>query len=214
MGLDLLDLVFRIKKCFCVRMMRAVAGSRLYDSAFDPPAIVNKEGGTRPPRNLWGNQDEGSSPGGISVLSGGPLTAWSSLALAARSQTEYAIRLMPDSPVVVGRCDGHLPPYLDPAYRPTRIVPGTGQAVLHSGGYGADVRVSRAHFMLLGVSRGILFVNGVPRRGGGIRPPLNGTRLLAPEGRDLSPGEEYVIESGTAMVVRLPNRTELRIDAQ
>jgi hypothetical protein len=29
----------------------------------------------------------------------------------------------------------------------------------------------------------------------------------------LSPGEEYLIESGTAMVVRLPNETELRIDA-
>jgi hypothetical protein len=68
--------------------------------------------------------------------------------------------------------------------------------------------------MLLGVSRGILFVNGVPRRGGGIRPPLNGTRLVAPEGRVLSPSEEYLIESGSAMVVRLPNGTELRIDAR
>ncbi len=213
MGLDLLDLVFRLKKCFGVRIMRAVAGSRLYDSAFDPPAVVKKPGGTRAPRDLRGDQDDGSRPGGISVLSGSPLTTWSSLALTARSQTEYAIRLMPDSPVVVGRCDGLLPPYLDPAYRPTTIVPGTGQAVLHSGGYGTDICVSRAHFMLLGVSRGILFVNGVPRRGGGIRPPRNGTTLIAPEGRVLSPGEEYLIKSGTAMVVRLPNRTELRIDA-
>jgi hypothetical protein len=31
--------------------------------------------------------------------------------------------------------------------------------------------------------------------------------------RVLSPGEEYLIESGTAMVVRLPNGTELRINA-
>jgi hypothetical protein len=92
-------------------------------------------------------------------------------------------------------------------------MPGTGQAVLHSGGYGRDYYVSRAHFMLMWASRGILFVNGVPRRGGGIRPPKNGTRLVAPEGRDLSPGEEYLIKSGTAMVVQLPNRTELRIDA-
>jgi hypothetical protein len=67
--------------------------------------------------------------------------------------------------------------------------------------------------MLRGVSRGILFVNGVPRLGGGIRPPRNGTHLLAPEGRGLSPGEEYLIQSGTAMVVRLPNGTEIRIDA-
>jgi len=213
-GLDLLDLVFRLEECFGVRIIRAVAGSRLYDSAFDPPAVVKKEGGTRAPQDLWGDQDDGSSPGEISVLSGSPLTAWSSLALTARSQTEYAIRLMPDSPVVVGRYHGLVPPYLDPAYRPTRIVPGTGQAVLHSGGYGTDICVSRAHFMLLGVSRGILFVNGVPRRGGGIRPPLNGTRLVAPEGRVLSPGEEYLIESGTAMAVRLPNGTELRIDAK
>lgn len=214
MGLDLLDLAFRIKQCLGVRIIRAVSGSRLYDSAFDPPAVLKKKGGTRALQDPWGDQDDGSSPGGISVLSGSPLTAWSSLALTARSQTEYAIRLMPDSPVVVGRNHGLVPPYLDPAYRPTRIVPGTGQAVVHSGSYGVDIRVSRAHFMLLGVSRGILFVNGVPRRGGGIRPPINGTRLIAPEGRVLSPGEEYVIESGTAMVVRLPNRTELRIDAK
>jgi hypothetical protein len=214
MGLDLLDLVFRVQKCFGVKISRAVAGSRSYDSAFDPPAIIEKQGGTRAPVGLWDDQDDGSSPGGISVLSGSHVTAWSSQALTACSQTEYEIRLMPDSPVVVGRYHGHAPPYLDPAYRPTSIVPGTGQAVLHSGGYGTDVRVSRAHFMLLGASRGILFVNGVPARGGGIRPPLNGTRLLAPEGRVLSPGEEYLIESGTAMVVRLPNRTELRIDAK
>ena len=171
-------------------------------------------GATRAPQDLCGDQDDGTSSGGISVLSGSPLTAWSSLGLTARSQTEYAIRLMPGSPVVVGRQEGSLPPYLDPAYRPTRIVPGTGQAVLHSGGYGTDNCVSRAHFMLLGVTRGILFVNGVPRRGGGIRPPLNGTRLVAPQGRVLSPGEEYLIESGTAMVVGLPNGTELRIDAK
>jgi hypothetical protein len=214
MGFDLLDLVFRLANCFGVRIIRAVAGSRLYDSAFDPPAVVKRRGGTPAPQDLRGDQDGGSSHGGISVLSGSPLTTWSSVALTARSDTEYAIRLVPDSPVVVGRCDGHVPPYLDPAYRPTTIVPGTRQAVLHSGGYGTDICVSRAHFMLLGVARGILFVNGVPRRGGGIRPPLNGTRLVAPEVRVLTPGEEYLIGSGTAMVVRLPNRTELRIDAK
>jgi hypothetical protein len=30
----------------------------------------------------------------------------------------------------------------------------------------------------------------------------------------LSPGEEYLIETGTAMVVRLSNGTEFRIDAK
>jgi hypothetical protein len=215
MAHDLPDLLFRIKKCFGLRMVRGVARSPLYDSAFDPPAEVknNIKGGTRVPPDLRGDQDDGSSLGGINVLSGGSLTAWSSLGITARSQTEYAIRLMPDSPVVVGRYHGRVPPYLDPAYRPTSIVPGTGQPVLRSEGYGKDIRLSRAHFMLLAVSRGILFVNGVPRRGGGIRPPFNGTRLLAPEGRVLTPGEEYLIESGTAMIVRLPNETELRIDA-
>jgi hypothetical protein len=185
----------------------AVAGSPLYDPEFD--AVVQEKGGH--PR---GDRDYGSSLGGISVLSGSPLTTWSSLSLTASSQTEYALRLLPDSPVVVGRFHGLVPPYLDPAYRPTTIVPGTGQAVLQSGGCGTDLCVSRAHFMLLGVSRGILFVNGVPRLGGGIRPPLNGTHLVAPQGRGLSPGEEYLIESGTGMVIRLPNGTELRIDAQ
>jgi hypothetical protein len=215
MGLDLLDLVFRLERSFGVRIIRAVAGSpRLYDSAFDLPAVVNKKSRTHAPQDPWGDRDAGSSHGGISVLSGSPLTTWSSLPLTARSQTEYAIRVMPDSPVVVGRSNGGSPPYLEPAYRPTRIVPSTGQAVLHSGGRGTDRYVSRAHFMLRAVPGGVLFVNGVPRRGGGIRPPIYGTSLVAPHGRDLRPGEEYLIVSGTAMVVRLPNGTEIRINAE
>jgi hypothetical protein len=213
MGLDLLDLVCRLGRSFRAQIIRSAASSPLYDSAFDPPPVGKKNGGTHAPEDPWGGRDDGSSRGGITVLSGSPLTSWSSLQLTARSQTEYALQLMPDSPVVVGRYHDRVPDYLDPVYRPTSLVPGTGQAVLHSGGYGADLRVSRAHFTLRGVSRGILFVNGVPRSGGGIRPPLNGTRLVAPAGRGLSPGEEYLIESGTAMVVRLPNGTEIRIDA-
>jgi hypothetical protein len=214
MGMDLLNLAFRLERRFGARIIRAVARSpRPYDSAFDAPAVVKKNGRTFASQHPRNNQDDGPSLGGISVLSGPPLTTWSALPLTERSQNEYDLRLSPDSPVIVGRSNGWPPEYLDPAYRPTRIVPGTGQPVLHSGGYGTDRRVSRAHFMLLGASPGILFVNGVPRRGGGIRPPLRGTWLVEPEGRVLSPGEEYLIESGTAMVVRLPNGTELRIDA-
>jgi hypothetical protein len=213
MGLDLLDLVLRLERLFGVRVIRAGPGSPLYDPAFDPPAVVKQKGGIRAPQHLRGDRDYGPSSGGISILSGSPLTTWSSVPLTARGQTEYALRLMPDAPVVVGRSDGWSPEYLDPAYRPTRIVPGTGQDVLRSGSYNADHCVSRAHFMLRGVCGGILFINCVPRRGGGIRPPRNGTRLVAPEGRGLSPGEEYLIESGTAMVIRLPNGTEIRIDA-
>ncbi len=215
MGLDLLDLVFWLERSFGVRIIRAAAGSsRLYDSAFDSPSVVRKQSRAHASPDPWGDQGHAPSRGGISVLSGNSLTTWSSLPLTACSQNEYGLRLPPDSPVIVGRSDGCPPEYLDPAYRPTRIVPGTGQAVLHSGGYGTDNCVSRAHFMLVGASRGILFVNGVPRRGGGIRPPRNGTWLVAPKGRVLSPGEEYLIEPRTAMVVRLPNRTELRIDAK
>ena len=47
--------------------------------------------------------------------------------------------------------------------------------------------------------------------GGGIRPPVNHNRLVAPEVRDLSPAEEYLIESGNAIVVWLPNGSEIRI---
>jgi hypothetical protein len=214
MGLGLLNLVFRLERRFGLGMIRAVTRSqRPHDSAFDPPAGVKKQSRKHGSQEPARDQDDRPTPGGISVLSGSPVTTWSSLPLTAHSQTEFDLQLSPDSPVIVGRSNGWSPEYLDPAYQPTTIVPGTGQAVLHSGGYGTDNCVSRAHFMLLGISRGILFVNGVPRRGGGIRPPRNGTRLLAPEGRDLRPGEKYVIESGTAMVVRLPNGTELRIDA-
>jgi hypothetical protein len=214
MRFDLLDLVFRLERIFGVRIIRGAAGSlRLYDSALDLPAALQKDRRTPAAQDRWGDQDDDSSLGGISVLSGSPVTTWSSLPLTARSQTQYDLTLSPDSPVIVGRSNGWVPEYLDPAYRPTTIVPGTGQAVLHSGGNGTDNCVSRAHFMLRGDSRGILFVNGVPRRGGGIRPPLNGTRLIAPKGRALSPGEKYLIESGAAMVIRLPNGTELRIDA-
>jgi hypothetical protein len=214
MGLGLLDLVFCLKRSFGVKIFGAGAGSpRPHDSLFDPPAIARKNRRTHPSQDAWGDHNNAPSSGGISVLSGSPLTTWSSLPLTACRQNEYDLRLSPDSPIIVGRSDGGSPEYLDPAYRPTRIVPGTWQAVLHSGGYGTDRFVSRAHFMLLGVSRGILFVNGVPRRGGGVRPPRNGTRLVTPEQRVFNPGEKYLIGSGTAMVVRLPNGTELRIDA-
>lgn len=154
------------------------------------------------------------SDGSIAVLSGCEVTIWSSGSLGRDRRPEYALRLAPDQPIVVGRSQGHVPEYLDPAYCPTRIVPGTGQCVLHSGGTGSDRYVSRGHFMLRAMPGGILFVNGVPRRGGGLRPPKNGTWLVAPERRTMEPGEEYRIESGTWIVVWLPNGSELRINAE
>ena len=154
------------------------------------------------------------SNGSLSVLSGGGLTLWRGSDPGGDTMTEYALQLAPDRPAVIGRSNGYEVPYLDPAYTPTTVLPGTQQAVLHSGGQGTDIRVSRGHFMLRAVAGGISLVNGVPQRGGGIRVPLNGTWLLAPERRPLGPAEEYLIESGASVVLWLPNESELRIAAQ
>jgi heme/copper-type cytochrome/quinol oxidase subunit 3 len=55
MGLDLLDLVYRLERGLGVRITHAVAGSPLYDPAFDPPAGVKKKGETRPEKQAdWG----------------------------------------------------------------------------------------------------------------------------------------------------------------
>src|SRR5262249_27402831 len=64
------------------------------------------------------------------------------------------LQLDPDRPVVIGRQQDGVPEYLDPAYRTTRIVPGTGQAVVQSSRVGPDTWVSRGHFMLRGGARG------------------------------------------------------------
>lgn len=175
----------------------------------------------RSPRQAWqadgngGGRDDraGQSDGSLVILSGGEVTVWSTIFPDRDGRPEYALRLTPDRPVVVGRSEGGAPEYLDPAYQPTRIVPGTGQGVLHSCGMGSDLFVSRGHFTLHAIVGGILFVNGVPRRGGGTRPPVNGTHLVAPDDRDLEPGEEYLIASGTRIIVLLPNGATLRIQA-
>src|SRR5262245_47260257 len=104
-------------------------------------------------------------------------------------------------------------PYLDPSYRSMTVLPGTGQTVLQHGGEGTDVVVSRGHFMIRAAAGGLLLVNGVPHRGGGIRPPTNGTWLLAPVRRKLEPGEPYLIENGLAIAVWLPNGSYLQIEA-
>ena len=82
MGLDLLDLVFRLERRFGVRMILATAGSsRLYDSLFDSPAVVKKNRRTRASQDPWGGHDDGPSLGGISVQSGSPVTTWSTVPL-------------------------------------------------------------------------------------------------------------------------------------
>ena len=111
-----------------------------------------------------------------------------------KTAAETELLLHPDRPVVVGRQQGGEVPYLDPSYVPTHIVPDSGRSVLLRDEQ--DLFVSRGHFLLRAVADGIVLLNGVPKRGGGVRPPLNGTWLLAPEHRRLQDGEEYLIRKG------------------
>ena len=146
---------------------------------------------------------------------GGPgVTLWSDPASPTpRSDARVQLQLSPEDTVIIGRMNGGEIDYLDPRFVPTPIMPGTGTTILRHGGAGPDVCVSRGHFMLRGHSRGILFVNGVPRRGGGIRPPRNWTELLLPRRRMLNLAEELLIERDADITIRLPNETRLTIRA-
>lgn len=130
------------------------------------------------------------------------------------TDVEYQVKVSPHRPIVIGRSDGYDVPYLDPAYKATRVLPGTGQCVMLQDGNDRDIVVSRGHFMLKADPAGVIFVNGVPHREGGIRPPLNGTWVLAPSHRKLDPEETVLIEHGQAATFWLPNGAEVRIDAQ
>ena len=131
--------------------------------------------------------------------------------LDEETRPELELRLAPDAPVIIGR--GSQPEYLDPSLWAIDFVPGTGQSVLNSAGHDRDLRVSRAHFMLRESGGGLLLVNGVPSPGGGIRPPLNGTRMLSPEDRELLAGEEYLIPTGASVRLQLPNKAVLELSA-
>jgi hypothetical protein len=171
---------------------------------------------------------------GISLLHGTPLSLWcppgaetqapAAPATAATTETTVGnatprscveLCLSPNRPIVIGRAQGHEVPYLDPAYQATPIVPESGQCVLRSRGRKEDKYVSRAHFTLRGlVAGGIVLTNGVPRLGGGVRPPLNWTYLLAPVFRRLDPGEEVEIASGSDITIGLPNNCVIRLAAR
>ena len=146
---------------------------------------------------------------------GGPgVTLWSSrTSRTPGAQTRLQLRLAPEETAVIGRMNGGEIEYLDPRYEPTPILPGTGTTILQRNGAGADTYVSRGHFMLRGHRGGILLVNGVPRRGGGIRTPLNWTRLLLPEHRLLQSAEALLIEHGSSIAIELPNQSRLTIRA-
>jgi hypothetical protein len=149
----------------------------------------------------------------LSLLEGSPITLWS-LADPMKDTLTAAVNVQidPRGAIVVGRQHGGETPYLDPSFLPTQIVPESGDQVLR--GVEADNFVSRGHFMLRAAAGGILLVNGVPRRGGGLRPPLNGTWLEEPEHRELAPGEEYLIVPESNATIRLPNGCSLRIGAE
>ena len=156
-----------------------------------------------------------TSWGSLEVLSGSTsLSLTGALETVADPDTSVQLHLEPDQPVVIGRAEGREVPYLDPAYRPTRVVPGTGQPVVRSDSEGKDAYVSRGHFTLKGSFRGLLLINGVPRKGGGIRPPTNWTCLYdRNDWRVMDPGEEFLIEHQQSAVLYLPNGTTVRISA-
>ena len=150
---------------------------------------------------------------GLSVLSGTAVTIWNAQETILDPRSQRRLMVGSDRPVIIGRAEGREVTYLDPAYRPTTIVPGTGRTILQNNEEGGNDLVSRAHFMLRAVARGISLVNGVPQRGRGIRPPLNWTMLCAPVRRIMAPCEEFLIEYGSTIELLLPNKSQIQIDA-
>jgi hypothetical protein len=154
-----------------------------------------------------------SSSCDFEILSGPNITLWMAGNPNQETRKNLQLQIAPDQPVIIGRAEGGGVPYLDPAYRSTTLVPGTGETILRGHGDSRDNYVSRAHFMLRAIAGGILLVNGVPKVGGGIRPPRNGTSLTYPSYRTMLPEEEYTIESGAGVIIVLPNGTNVRIKA-
>lgn len=115
--------------------------------------------------------------------------------------------------IVIGRQEGGTTEYLDPSCRPTRMMPGSFKPIASNPAEGLDTCVSRGHFTLRGSPRGIIFINGVPGRAGGIRPPTNWTFMLQPHHRLMEKGEIYLIENGTTVKMRLPNNVDVLISA-
>jgi hypothetical protein len=162
----------------------------------------------------WAASQADGRPARLSLEGISGLTVWADVGTTAVGETaaETLLFLRPGRPAVVGRQRGGEVPYLDPAYTPTDLLPDTGQSVLTRTGF-HDMAVSRGHFLLQADPAGVLLLNGVPQRGGGVRPPGNGTRLLDPESRPLGKGEEYLIPSGGSVRIELPNGTRVLIRA-
>ena len=125
----------------------------------------------------------------------------------------YTLLLSDKNLAIVGRQEGGRIEYLDPHFQPTRTAPGTSRPVVNSGTDPFDLCVSRGHFTLKGSPGGVVLINGVPRPGGGIRPPINGTVMLEPTNRTMAQAEEYLIPIGSSVKIRLPNGCEVLLAA-
>ncbi|MCI0642835.1 MAG: hypothetical protein L0Y70_27450 [Gemmataceae bacterium] len=156
--------------------------------------------------------DGAVSSGSLTVESGPELCVWSTATTWTEANGDTAVAIPENQHIVIGRQHGGEIEYLDPAFAPTPIYSRDGESILRSDNQW-NLYVSRGHFMLRGHACGLVLVNGVPRRGGGIRPPLNGTFLVRPDYRFMWPGEEYVIESTTTTTIQLPNGTVISIRA-
>lgn len=158
---------------------------------------------------------EGNTSLSVTIVEGPTVNLWS-IATATEGETEGELKLQfqPDQSVVIGRQEGGQIEYLDARYQPTQMLPNSSRRVVTSLNRETDECVSRGHFMLKGSLRGILLLNGVPRRGGGIRPPLNGTVMLEPDYRSMDEGEEYMIWRGATAKIRLPNGTVILLRAE
>jgi hypothetical protein len=151
----------------------------------------------------------------VSIIEGPTLNLWSiATAIEGSTEGELRLQLQPDQAVVIGRQEGGQIEYLDPRFHPTPMLPNTSRRVATLFCRETEKCVSRGHFMLKGSLHGILLVNGVPRRGGGIRPPLNGTLMLEPQWCLMKQGEEYMIERGATAKIRLPNGTVILVRAE
>lgn len=161
--------------------------------------------------DVFSFDDPMSSSLSLSIVGGPEVHVWSAPGTVTEGSTqgELRLQLQPNQPIVIGRQQGGHIEYLDPQYQPTPMMPDSFRSILTSSDKNDkhDMAVSRGHFMLKGSPLGILLVNGVPRRGGGLRPPMNGTLLLEPVHRWLEKEEEYLIERGSSAKIRLPNGT-------
>jgi hypothetical protein len=155
----------------------------------------------------------GASAGCLVIEAGTGLTLWSGDTTLRDTGAQAILQIARNQQMVIGRHEPGQIAYLDPRFRPTCLAPQGKAPALTAHGDDSDRCVSRGHFMLRARREGIVLVNGVPRRGGGFRPPVNGTVMLAPDYRCMGPGEEFLIARGTMARIQLPNGTVISIQA-